>query len=103
METGSGSGYPCGTLCGSKRYDFAAVNPIAYEGRIPVFINTEYCIQNMDSVALEKEFKLYPEMKLMVVAYLYGTPGKVDGVREVCAPGHSAVINGDAAEPLGAS
>lgn len=80
----------------------ATVNPIAYEGGIPVFIDTEYDTWNMDPVALEKAFEIYPEIKLVVFAHLYGTPGKVDALREVCAR-HGAIIIEDAAESFGAS
>lgn len=54
----------------------ATVNPICYEGGIPVIIDTEYDTWNMDPIALEKAFELYPEVRLIVVAHLYGTPGK---------------------------
>ena len=50
----------------------------------------------------EKAFELYPEVKVVVVAHLYGTPGKVDKIREICKR-HGAVIIEDAAESLGAS
>ena len=62
----------------------ATVNPVVYEGGIPVFIDTERDTWNMDPVALEKAFEIYPEVKLVVVAHLYGTPGKVDEIKEVC-------------------
>lgn len=80
----------------------ATVNPIVYEDGIPVFIDTEYDTWNMDPVALEKAFELYPEIKVVVVAHLYGTPGKIDEIREICNR-HGAVIIEDAAESLGAS
>lgn len=48
----------------------ATVNPICYEGGIPVFIDTEYDTWNMDPVALEKAFELYPDVRLIVVAHL---------------------------------
>ena len=80
----------------------ATVNPIVYEGGIPVFIDTEYDTWNMDPIALEKAFELYPEIKVVVVAHLYGTPGKIDEIREICNR-HGAVIIEDAAESLGAS
>lgn len=80
----------------------ATVNPVVYEGGIPVFIDTEYDTWNMDPVALEKAFELYPEVKVVVVAHLYGTPGKIDEIREICKK-HGAVIIEDAAESLGAS
>ena len=80
----------------------ATVNPITYEGGIPVFIDTEYDTWNMDPVALEKAFELYPDVKVVVVAHLYGTPGKIDEIKAICEK-HGAVIIEDAAESLGAS
>ena len=80
----------------------ATVNPIIYEGGIPIFIDTEYDTWNMDPEALEKAFELYPEVKVVVVAHLYGTPGKIDEIKEICDR-HGAVIVEDAAESLGAT
>lgn len=80
----------------------ATVNPITYEGGIPVFIDTEYDTWNMDPVALEKAFELYPDIKVVVVAHLYGTPGKIDEIKAICEK-HGAVIIEDAAESLGAT
>ena len=80
----------------------ATVNPVVYEGGVPVFIDTERDTWNMDPVALEKAFQLYPESKVVVVAHLYGTPGKIDELRAVCEK-HGAVIIEDAAESLGAT
>ncbi len=80
----------------------ATLNPVVYEGGVPVFIDTEYDTWNMDPVALEKAFELYPEVKVVVVAHLYGTPGKIDEIRAICDK-HSAVIVEDAAESFGAT
>lgn len=80
----------------------ATVNPVVYEGGIPVFIDTEYDTWNMDPKALEKAFELYPEVRVVVAAHLYGTPGKIDAVKEICKR-HNAVLVEDAAESLGAS
>ena len=80
----------------------ATVNPIVYEGGIPVFIDTEYDTWNMDPKALEKAFELYPEVKVVVLVHLYGTPAKMDEIREICEK-HGAVIIEDAAESLGAT
>lgn len=88
-------------FCSDMTFD-ATVNPVVYEGGVPVFIDTEYETWNMDPVALEKAFELYPEVKVVVVAHLYGTPGKVDEIREICKR-HGAVVIEDAAESLGAS
>ena len=88
-------------FCSDMTFD-ATVNPVVYEGGIPVFIDTEYDTWNMDPVALEKAFALYPDVKVVVIAHLYGTPGKVDELEAVCDK-HNAIIIEDAAESLGAS
>ena len=88
-------------FCSDVTFD-ATVNPVVYEGGEPVFIDTEYDTWNMDPVALEKAFELYPEVKVVVVAHLYGTPGKIDEIKEICDR-HGAVIVEDAAESLGAT
>ena len=80
----------------------ATVNPIAYEGGEPVFIDTEYDTWNMDPKDLEKAFEIYPEVKLIVLVHLYGVPGKLDEIREI-AKKHGALIVEDAAESFGAS
>lgn len=80
----------------------ATVNPVVYEGGIPVFIDTEYDTWNMDPVALEKAFTLYPDVKVVVVAHLYGTPGKIDELKKICDK-YGALIIEDAAESLGAT
>ena len=80
----------------------ASVNPIVYEGGIPIFIDTEYNTWNMDPIALEKAFELYPEVRVVVLVHLYGTPGKIDEIKSICNK-HKAVIVEDAAESLGAT
>lgn len=80
----------------------ATVNPVVYEGGIPIYIDTEYETWNMDPVALEKAFEIYPEVKAVVVAHLYGVPGKIDEIKKVCDK-YGAIIIEDAAESLGAS
>lgn len=87
-------------FCSDMTFD-ATVNPVVYEGGVPVFIDTEYDTWNMDPVALEKAFEIYPEVKVVVCAHLYGTPGKIDEIKSVCEK-HGAVIIEDAAESLGA-
>ena len=80
----------------------ATVNPIKYENGEPIFIDTEYDTWNMDPVALERAFEMYPDVRVVVLAHLYGTPGKLDELRRVCEE-HGAVIIEDAAESLGAT
>ena len=88
-------------FCSDMTFD-ATVNPVAYEGGEAVFIDTERDTWNMDPVALEKAFELYPDVRLIVVAHLYGTPGKIDEIRAI-ADAHNALIVEDAAESLGAT
>lgn len=88
-------------FCSDMTFD-ATVNPVVYEGGIPVFIDTEYDTWNMDPAALEKAFQLYPDVKVVVMAHLYGTPGKIEELARICKR-HGAVIIEDAAESLGAS
>ena len=88
-------------FCSDMTFD-ATVNPVAYEGGEAVFIDTEYDTWNMDPIALEKAFEIYPEVKLIVVAHLYGTPGKIDEIQAI-AKKHGALIVEDAAESLGAT
>ena len=80
----------------------ATVNPVVYEGGEPVFIDTEYDTWNMDPKALEKAFEIYPDVKIVVMAHLYGTPGKMEELISVINK-HNAVLIEDAAESMGAS
>ena len=88
-------------FCSDMTFD-ATLNPVVYEGGIPVFIDTENDSWNMDPLALEKAFKLDPEVKLVVAAELYGFPGRMDLIKQICER-HSALLIEDAAEALGAS
>ncbi|MBE5943228.1 MAG: aminotransferase DegT [Lachnospiraceae bacterium] len=87
-------------LCSDVTFD-ASINPVAYEGGEAVFVDTEYDTWNMDPAALEKAFEIYPEAKIVVIAHLYGTPGKMEELRAICEK-HGALIVEDAAESLGA-
>lgn len=87
-------------FCSDMTFD-ATVNPVVYEGGVPVFIDTECDTWNMDPIALEKAFELYPEVRVVVCANLYGTPGKMDELTAICRK-YGAVLIEDAAESLGA-
>ena len=87
-------------FCSDVTFD-ASINPVAYEDGEAVFIDTEYDTWNMSPEALEKAFELYPDVKLVVVAHLYGTPGKMEEIKAICDQ-HGALIIEDAAESLGA-
>lgn len=80
----------------------ATVNPVVYEGGEPVFVDSEYDTWNMDPKALKKAFEIYPDVKIVVVAHLYGTPGKIEELNKIIKE-HNAVLVEDAAESLGAT
>ena len=88
-------------FCSDITFD-ATVNPVVYEGGIPVFIDTEPDSWNMDPVALEKAFELYPDVKIVVCAELYGFPGRMDILKTICEK-HGALLIEDSAEALGAT
>ena len=88
-------------FCSDMTFD-ATVNPVVYEGGIPIFIDSEYETWNMDPKALEKAFEIYPDVKVVVIVHLYGTPCKWDEIKEICDR-HDAIIIEDAAEALGAT
>ena len=111
LATGTAALHLATKLAGIKRGDkvfcsdmtfSATVNPVVYEGGEPIFIDTERDTWNMDPVALEKAFELYPQVKHIVVANLYGTPGKLEEIRAIASK-HGATIVEDAAESFGAT
>lgn len=111
LTTGTSALHMAIKLAGIKRGDkvfvsdttFAAtVNPIVYEGGIPVLIDCDRETWNMDPAALTKAFELYPDVKVVVAANLYGTPIKYDEICAVCEK-HGAILIEDSAESMGAS
>lgn len=88
-------------FCSDMTFD-ATLNPVVYEGGIPVFIDTERESWNMDPVALEKAFEMYPDVKLVVCAELYGFSGDIGRIKEICEK-HGALLIEDAAEAMGAT
>ena len=111
LSCGTAALHLCMKLAGIKQGDYvfctdmtfaATVNPVVYEGGIPVFIDSERDTWNMDPKALEKAFELYPNTKVVVVANLYGVPGKMDEIKAICDK-HNAILIEDAAESMGAA
>lgn len=105
INTPFGRGYGGALLgkrvfCSDLTFD-ATVNPVVYEGGEPVFIDSEYETWDMDPEALERAFELYPDVRLVILVHLYGTPGKVEEIRRIC-DSHQALLIEDAAESLGA-
>ncbi len=108
LTSGTSSLHLAVKLAGIKRGDkvlcsdmtFAAtVNPIVYEGGVPVFVDSERESWNIDPKALEKAFEKHPDAKAVMIVCLYGTPAKMDEIIEVCRR-HNAVLIEDAAEAL---
>lgn len=86
----------------STNMTFAATcNPIRYQGAEPIFIDEEPETWNMDPQLLEEGFRKYPDVKVCVVANLYGVPAKLDEIKAVCDK-YGAILIEDAAESLGA-
>lgn len=88
-------------FCTDVTFD-ATVNPILYEGGEPVFIDSEPDTWNMSPEALERAFRIYPDVRLVVLVHLYGTPAKVDEIKKICSDHHALLIE-DAAESFGAA
>lgn len=80
----------------------ATVNPVSYEGGKQVLIDSERDTWNMDPEALERAFQKYPQCRVVIVVNLYGTPAKLDRIREIC-DAHNAILIEDAAESLSSS
>lgn len=111
LASGTSSIHLMAKLAGIKRGDrvfcstltfSASINPICYEGAIPVFIDSEYETWNMDPEALEKAFEIYPDTKYVLLVHLYGVPAKLDEIKEICDR-YGATLIEDAAESFGAT
>lgn len=88
-------------FCTDMTFD-ATVNPVTYEGGEQIYIDSEYDTWNMDPKALERAFQKYPDVKVVVLAHLYGTPSKMDEILDSCNA-HNAILIEDAAESLSAT
>lgn len=88
-------------FCSSLTFS-ATANPIIYQNATPVFIDSEKETWNMDPRALERAFVKYPNPKAVIVVHLYGTPAKIDEIKEICDK-HNVPLVEDAAESLGAT
>ncbi|MDC7245120.1 MAG: aminotransferase class I/II-fold pyridoxal phosphate-dependent enzyme [Sphaerochaetaceae bacterium] len=96
-------------LCGVKRGDIvlcsdltfsATVNPVSYEGGVQIFIDSERDSWNMDPEALEIALKKHPNAKAVLIAHLYGTPAKMDEIKELCDQYYVPLIE-DVSKSLG--
>lgn len=84
----------------------ATVNPVIYQGAVPVFIDSEYSTWNMCPASLDKAFKKYKELgklpKAVIVVNLYGQSADYDKLSDICKRYDVPIIE-DAAESLGAT
>ena len=88
-------------FCTDLTFD-ATVNPVSNEHGKQIFIDSEYETWNMNPDALRKAFEIYPEVKVVIVANLYGVPAQLDEIKKICDE-HNATLIEDAAESLGAT
>ena len=84
----------------------ASANPIAYQGAIPVFIDSEIDTWNMDPLLLKialKEAKQNGKLpKAIIPVHLYGMPAKILEIMSIAKEFGVPVIE-DAAEALGSN
>ncbi|GAB5522312.1 MAG: DegT/DnrJ/EryC1/StrS family aminotransferase [Roseivirga sp.] len=84
-----------------------SINPIVYQGAVPVMIDSENDTWNIDPELLEEAIrdriaKTGTAPKALVLVHLYGMPAKLKEILDVCAKYEIPVIE-DAAEALGSS
>ena len=82
----------------------ATINPILYQGAIPILIDSEPATWNMDADLLEKAIKdrLYKgkKPKAIIPVHLYGMPANMTRIMEIADKYEIPIIE-DAAEALG--
>jgi dTDP-4-amino-4,6-dideoxygalactose transaminase len=92
-------------LCQSFTFS-ASANPIAYQGAIPVFIDSEEDTWNMCPrhlrLAIEDRMKHGKKPKAIIPVHLYGMPAKMDEIVAIAKEFEIPIIE-DAAEGLGST
>lgn len=89
-------------LCSDLTF-VATVNPVCYEGGVPIFIDSERDTWNMSPEALEIALEKYKgKVKAVCLAHLYGVPAKIDEIVNLCEC-YRVVLIEDAAESLSAT
>ena len=84
-----------------------SVNPIAYTGATPVFVDSETTTWNMDPELLEAELARRSEAgepmpKVVEVVHVLGQPANLEALTQTCERYGVAILE-DAAESLGAA
>ncbi len=88
-------------FCSSLTFS-ATSNPIIYQNATPVFIDCDEDNWNMSPEALRKAYEKYPNPKAVLIVHLYGQPGKLDEIMEICKE-HGTTLIEDAAESMGST
>lgn len=103
IECGVGHGDE--VICQTMTFS-ASANPIAYQGAIPIFVDSEPETWNMcpDHLreAIQDRISKGKKPKAIIVVHLYGMPAKMDEILKVSNEFDIPVIE-DAAEALGSS
>ncbi|RNA61682.1 aminotransferase class I/II-fold pyridoxal phosphate-dependent enzyme [Chryseobacterium nematophagum] len=90
-------------ICQSITFS-ASANPIAYQGAVPVFIDSEEDTWNMCPIALqqaiEDRISKGKKPKAIIIVHLYGMPAKMDEIISIAMKYEIPIIE-DAAEALG--
>lgn len=98
-------GYGDEVICQTMTFS-ASANPIAYQGAIPVFVDSEKDTWNMCPVALKDaivdRIANGKKPKAIIVVHLYGMPAKMDEILAVAQEYDIPIIE-DAAEALGST
>ncbi len=84
----------------------ASVNPILYEGGVPVFVDSERVSWNLDPNLVEDALRTRSstgrQVKALVAVHLYGQSADLDPLVELCER-YGVTLVEDAAEALGAT
>lgn len=86
-------------ICQSLTF-VATVNPILYQGAIPVFVDSDKNTWNMNPKALREALRKYPKTKAVLVVHLYGLSADLDKILSICEE-YNVLLVEDAAESLG--
>ncbi|MCP2043688.1 DegT/DnrJ/EryC1/StrS aminotransferase family protein [Pontibacter sp. HSC-36F09] len=92
-------------ICQSMTFS-ASANPIAYQGAIPVFVDSEDRTWNMSpdllELAIQDRMRKGKKPKAIIVVHLYGMPAEMDRIMAI-ADRHEIPVVEDAAEAVGSS
>lgn len=103
IECGVGLGDE--VICQSMTFS-ASANPIAYQGAIPVFVDSESETWNISpkylKEAIQDRISHGKKPKAIIVVHLYGMPAKMDEILSIAKEFDIPVIE-DAAEALGST